>query len=355
MKNENQENSFYQILFRKLIFSEHFILYLSFLLFLIILPIRPRIGSFANLTNLFSNIWPLFAIAIGQTFVLILAGIDLSQTSIMALTSVLGAALMTTEVNPILFEKSPLWGWLLTDAGGTLAGSVLAVPVAIIVMLIIGSLIGFINGVSVAKLKMPPFMVTLVSMMFFSAFAIYLTKSENIINLPVAYNNLGSGSIFFIPKALIISLLLGLLGYFVLNRTKLGYWLYATGTNIKTSLVSGVPTKKVIIFAYTFSGFCAAVGSVLYSSRLEMGRPTLGSNLLLDIVGATIIGGTSLFGGKGKIKWTFFGVLFFRLLDSSLYMLNLSYFTINIVKGLVILFAALLDVTRTRMRENSQN
>lgn len=352
LQNSVQEkNPTFATIFRRILFSEYFVLYLSILLFLIILPFRPRIGSWQNLTNLFSNIWPLLAIAIGQTFVLILAGIDLSQTSIMAFTSVIGAAIMTSELNPILFEKSPLWGWFLTENGGPLAGNVLAVPVAVVTMLLVGSLIGFLNGNAVARLKMPPFMVTLVTQMFFAAFAIYLTKSENIIDLPEGYINLGTGKLGFIPSSMLIALLLGLLGYFILNHTKLGRWMYATGTNIKTSLVSGVPTRKVIVFAYTFSGFCAAVSSVLYSARLEMGRPTLGANLLLDIVGATIIGGTSLFGGKGKVKWTFFGVIFFRLLDNSLYMMNLSYFTINIVKGSVILFAAILDVIRTRIRE----
>jgi ribose/xylose/arabinose/galactoside ABC-type transport system permease subunit len=98
-----------------------------------------------------------------------------------------------------------------------------------------------------------------------------------------------------------------------------------------------------------FSGFCAAVASILYSARLEGGRPTLGDNLLLSVVGATVIGGTSLFGGKGKVKWTFFGVIFFVLLENSLTKMNLSAFYIDVVKGSVILLAALVDVTRTRL------
>lgn len=337
-------------LFKRIIFSEYFVLYLSILLFLVILPIRPRIASIRNISNILSNIWPLFVVAVGQTFVLIVAGIDLSQTSVMALTSVIGAAIMTTQVNPILFEKSPFWGWMLTENGGVLRGNPLAVPIAVLIMLLVGVLIGYINGNAVARLNMPPFMVTLVTQMFFGAFAIYLTKSENIIHLPGGYIALGKGKFGFISIAMIITLALGIVAYFILNYTKLGRWLYATGTNIKTSLISGVPTKKVVVFAYSFSGFCAALSSVLYSARLEMGRPTLGANLLLDIVGATIIGGTSLFGGKGKVKWTLFGVLFFRLLDNSLNLLNLSYFTINIVKGSIILLAALIDVIRTRLR-----
>ena len=293
--------------------------------------------------------WPLFTLVIGQMFVLIVGGIDLSQTSIMATTSVCGGMLMTSRLDPVLFEKSPFWGILLSAEGGPLAGNNWAVPLAILAMLTVGVLIGFINGISVSQFKMPPFMVTLVTMMFFSGLAIYLTKSENIIHLPGAYAAIGKGRIGFISYPFIIALLLALAAHFLTRRTVLGRWFYAVGKNIKTATVSGIPTKKVIITAYVFSGFCAALGSVLYSARLEGGRPTLGQNLLLDIVGAAVIGGISLYGGKGNVLCALFGVLFFTMLANSLNMLNLSFFTINIVKGGVILMAAFIDVTRTRL------
>ena len=334
---------------KRLLLSEYFVLYLSIAYFLILTPFVPRLASPQNILNIFSNMWPLLAIAICQTVVLIVAGIDLSQISIMGITSVVGAMLMSSQMDPILFEKSPIWGWLVTEAGGPFAGSALAVPVGIIAMLAVGTLIGWLNGNAIAKFKMAPFMVTLVSQMFFGAFAIYLTKSQNIINLPNAYNAIGSGGIGIIPFSLLVTGFLGIVTHFTLSRTKLGRWLYSTGGNMKASIVSGIPTKKAIIYAYMFSGFCAAVGSILYSSRLGMGRPTLGQNILMDIVGATVIGGTSMFGGKGKVAWTLFGVLFFTLLANTLNLLNLSYFTINIVKGVVILLAALFDVTRTRI------
>ncbi len=129
----------------------------------------------------------------------------------------------------------------------------------------------------------------------------------------------------------------------------MGRWFYATGSNQRTSKVSGVPVARVIIMAYVLSGMFAAMGAVFYSARLGAGRPTLGATLLLDVVGATVIGGTSLFGGKGKIMWTVFGVLFFVLLDNSLNLLNLSFYWVQIVKGSVILLAATLDVLRTRL------
>jgi ribose/xylose/arabinose/galactoside ABC-type transport system permease subunit len=149
---------------------------------------------------------------------------------------------------------------------------------------------------------------------------------------------------------MIISAGLAVVGQFLLRRTVFGRQVYAIGTNRKAAEISGVPTRRVITLVYMFSGFCAAVASILYSARLEAGRPTLGEgNLLLDIIGATVIGGTSLFGGKGKISWTFFGVVFFVLLLNTLNAMKLSAFHIDAVKGSVILLAALLDVTRTRL------
>jgi ribose/xylose/arabinose/galactoside ABC-type transport system permease subunit len=324
-----------QQILRKLLLSEYFVLYLSIIYFLVLWPFIPRIASPQNLGNIFSNMWPLLAVAIGQTFVLIVAGIDLSQ------------------LDPVLFEKSPLWGIFVTETGSPLAGSWLALPVALIAMLGVGALIGLWNGTAVAKLKTPPFMVTLVGMMFFSAAAIYLTKSENIINLPDAYIAIGQGQISFIPYSFFLVGALAIAAQWLLSRTVLGRWFYAVGTNVRTAAVSGVPVARVIITAYVLSGFFAAVGSILYSARLAAGRPTLGANLLLDVVGATVIGGTSLSGGKGKIMWTVFGVLFFVLLDNSLNLLNLSFFWVQIVKGSVILLAAALDVARTRLLARS--
>ena len=147
-------------LLRHLLLSEYFVLYLSLVYFLVLWPFIPRIASPQNLSNVFSNMWPLLAVAIGQTFVLIVAGIDLSQSAIMALVSVIGASIMTNQLDPVLFEKSPLWGVVFTEHGGALAGTFLALPVALFVMLLTGALIGLFNGTSVAKLKMPPFMVT---------------------------------------------------------------------------------------------------------------------------------------------------------------------------------------------------
>lgn len=332
----------------RLIMSEYFILVLSVVYFFIIAAIVPSMLKTNNLRNIFSNMWPLFTIAIGQTFVLLLGGIDLSQTSIMALTSVIGAAFMCQGANPNVLGNSPLWGWFLTAEGGPLTNipDMAATIIAIAIMLIVGTAIGFINGTLISRLRMPPFMVTLISQMFFSALAIFITKSQNIIFLPMPFEDLGGTAIGFIPYSFFVAVVLGIVAQIILSFTLRGKFIYATGANIRAAKVSGVATQKTTVFVYSFSGFCAAVGSVLYSARLMMGRPTLGATMLMDVMAATVIGGTSLAGGKGKVTWTLYGVLFYTILSTSLQQLRLDNFTIDIVKGIVILLAATLDAVR---------
>jgi ribose/xylose/arabinose/galactoside ABC-type transport system permease subunit len=334
---------------RQLLLSENFVLYLSILYFLALWTFIPQMGSLRNVENISSNMWPLFVLAVGQMFVLIVGGIDLSQASIMGITSVTGALLMAAKLDPVLFGKNVLWGVVISENGGLLSGNPAAVPLGIAAMLLVGVLIGLANGIAVAKFKMPPFMVTLVSMMFFSGLAIYLTRSENVMNLPKGYLAIGKGQIGPLPCSFFIALALAFVAHIILNRTLLGRWFYAVGKNIRASIISGSPVERVTILAYVVSGFCGALGAVIYSARLEAGRPTLGQGRLLDIIGAVVIGGISLFGGKGKVLWAFFGVLFFTLLSNSLNMLNLSFYTVDIVKGSIILIAAMIDVLRTRL------
>jgi ribose/xylose/arabinose/galactoside ABC-type transport system permease subunit len=295
-----------------------------------------------------------------------IGGIDLSQGAVIGFTSTIGAALIATAGPPEVLSKAPLWGVLISEQGGVLAGEVWF---GILAMLIAGALVGIVNGTLVAWLEMPPFMVTLVSLITVSAFAIWLTQSENIRNLPETYVALGKGelvSVYVGPKdepqiprrqvhgligyAALIAGALAIVLHLVLERTAFGRQVVAVGANRKAAEISGVPVRRVIVLVFVLSSVCATVGAVLYSARLEAGRPTLGEGtFLLDVIGATVIGGTSLFGGKGKVLWTVFGVLFFVLLSNTLNLMNLSTFHIDMVKGGVILAAALLDVARSRL------
>ena len=309
----------------RLLKSEHVVLLLSLVYFVAFAPFTPGFATSDNFTNLLAALLPLFLVAVGQTLVLITGGIDLSVTSTIALTSVAGAAVMNGEN-----------GWL--------AGNPFAIPGALLAMLVVGALVGLLNGIAITRLRMPPFIVTLTAMMFFSGLTVWLTQSQNIGALPAAFNAIGGRTWL----AFIVVAALAGAAHVMLNRSLWGRWLYAVGYNPTTSLISGVPVPAVIISAYIACGVLAAVASVLYTGQAESGSPVLAQRLLLDIVGATVIGGTSLFGGKGKVLWTLFGVLFIKLIDNSLNLLGLSYFSIMMVKGAVILFAAWMDALRNR-------
>jgi ribose/xylose/arabinose/galactoside ABC-type transport system permease subunit len=354
---------------RRLLLSEYFVLYLTIAYFAAAAFFFPALLEPRNISNQLSNVWPLLAVAIGQTFVIIIAGIDLSLGATMGLASVAGAVVMASAADKLLLGGSPLWGWLLTEQGGLLANHPWAVGIGIAVLLLTGVLVGLINGVFIARFKLPPFMMTLVTLMLFSSAAIWITQSQNIVNLPEGFNQLGSGDLVsvyfgekptpeikrrdilpFVTYPMVISLALAIIAHLLLSRTVFGRQVYAVGNNPKAAEISGVPVRRIIILVFVIAGFCAAVAAILYSARLEGGRPTIGAgSALLDIIGATVIGGTSLAGGKGKITWTFVGELYFVLLSNTLNYMRLSAFHIDVVKGAIILAAALLDVLRARL------
>ena len=318
----------------KLVGSEFFVLFLCALTFAAFAPFTPGFVSPANLTNILIACLPLLLLATGQTMVLITGGIDLSVTATIGLSSVVGALVMGGDA-----------GWL--------RGSPVAMPVAVGAMLATGALVGLFNGACIAWLRMPAFMVTLTSMMFFNGLAIWLAKkvvnAESIYHLPPAFLALGTHAWL----AVLLAVVATCLAHLLLARTLLGRWLYAVGHNPRTSLISGVPVAGVTVSAYVLSGVFAAMAAILLTARLETGSPNHGKALLLDVIGAAVIGGTSLFGGKGKVLWTVYGVLFLSLLGNGLNQLNLSDFMITIIKGTVILVAALLDVWRTKFVRRS--
>lgn len=333
---------------KRTIVSEYFVLILTVVYFLIVWQFVPWLGNRANLNNILARIWPLLAAAVGQTFVLIVAGIDLSQVAVMAVTSVVSTSLITRSVNPMLFEGNPIWEVLVFEEGGLLAAHPAGIPIAVVTALVIGILIGLLNGTAIAVFRMPAFVVTLVSMMFFGAFAIFLTYSENIMNLPAGFTGIAMERMGPVSASMVTAIVLAIVAYLILGRSVIGRWMYAIGLNPRAARVSGVPTKRVIVFVYAFSGFCAAVAGLLMTSRLQVGRPVAGGlDTMLQIIGANVIGGMSLMGGKGKVQWTFFGVLFFVVLQNSVDQMNLDTFVVRIVLGCAILLAAGLDVLRT--------
>lgn len=319
---------------KRLLLSEYLVLVLTVFYFAVMWTIVPEIAAADTLLDILSAMMPLLVVAIGQTFVLIVAGIDLSAPSIIAMASVAGASVMTGDA-------------------GYANGTGFEIAAGILAFAGVGAVIGTFNGMCTTRFNMPSFIVTLTTMMFFSGAAIWYTTvhtdASSIGNLPRAFIEIGQGRVAGLPVSLAVVLVVAGVAHFILSRTVYGRWLYAVGLNPKAAAVSGVPVRKVIFWAFVISGVCAAISSILYTGRLETGTPVLGQRILLDVVGAAVIGGVSLFGGKGKILWTIFGVLFLTVIDKSLQLMGLPIASVFAIKGSIILAAAIIDALRHRL------
>jgi ribose/xylose/arabinose/galactoside ABC-type transport system permease subunit len=314
--------------------SEYVVVLLTVAYVVCFWPITPEIVSIVTAREVTIAMLPLLVLAVGQTFVLVIAGIDLSVTSVAGLASVLAASLMTGD-------------------GGYLTGTPYAVPLAFLSFPLVGCLVGAANGLFVAWFRMPAFIVTLASQMFLSGFAVYFTSLQtngvSIGNLPQAFTRIGRGEFAGIPYALMLTAAAVAVAYWLLQKTVFGRWLFAVGNNSNAALVSGAPVKRVVLTAFMLSGIYAGIASIIYTGRVETGSPILADRVLLDVIGATVIGGVSLFGGKARIVWVFFGVLFLSVVDKGLQLLGLSQFVVFAVKGGVILLAAASDAYRRRL------
>lgn len=301
------------------------------MLFILSLLFIDGFASAHNLKNLIKNSTPLLVVACGLTFVVLNGGIDFSVTSIISLSSVVGAYIMV--LSPV-------------------AGGVGSVILAILAMIVIGGIIGAINGFAVVKLKMPSFVATLATMMIGEGIAVWFANmvfpktSQG--GLPNGFNAIGGArEYFWIP--VIIAVVVVVITNWLLKSTRFGKNIYAVGTNPNTAFISGVPVKKVIFILCLISGLLAGVSSVMYTAKNGAGIPTMGDKLFIDIIGGVIIGGTSMAGGSGGVKKTLYGVLFLVLIDNILSLMGVCWYLIDVIKGSLILLAAILDIFTKRV------
>ena len=287
----------------------------------------PGFSNEENLINVVVQSADLIIIACGMTFVIMNGGIDFSTVAVINLGSILGASIMSHDGG--LLADSPV-GWL----------------VAILAMLLIGFIIGVINGLAVVKLRMPSFISTMGTQLVFSGFALFYSQSTTIAELPKEFISIAEGSIAYIPIPIIMTVIVAGIGYYLLHHTVFGRHVFAIGTNHKVSNISGVPVKRTIFILFLLSGLFAATGGIVMTSRVGAGMPALASAMLLDIVAAVIIGGTSIAGGEGNMMGTMVGAIFIIVLNNSLNLLGLDWYVINMCKGALVLVVAFLDVIR---------
>ena len=268
-----------------------------------------------NLSNVLrQNAFPAI-IAAGMTFVILTGGIDLSVGSVVALSGVMCA-------------DAIVHGWGIP--GGVLLG------------VSVGVLVGVVNGTIVTRIGVPPFIVTLATMLVVRGAAFKYTDARTISGLPPEFAAISQGLVMTAVMAVVFGA-----AWVLLMRTPFGRHVYATGGNREAAWLSGVRVLRVLTSVYVISGLAAGVAGVLVASRLSSGYPRAGELYELDAIAAVVVGGTSLYGGRGSIWGTLAGAFFIGILNNGLNLYNVSAYDQMIVKGAVFLAAASLDRWRS--------
>lgn len=285
--------------------------------------LNPAFLQSNNLLNLMRQLIINGFIALGMTFVILTGGIDLSVGSTLALTSAIFAGLLQNGMNTGL---------------------------AILIALVLGLVLGLLNGILITKGKLAPFIVTLATMTIFRGLTLVYTDGRPIAGPrdDFAFKFLGKGQFLGIPFQVILFILAFLVLRMILNKTALGRKIYAVGGNEKASFISGINIDKVKIWVYVISSLMAVLSGLVLTSRLNSAQPTAGAAYEMDAIAAVVLGGTSMTGGSGSLTGTLIGILILGVLNNGLNLLGVSSFYQQIVKGIVILIAVLIDRKRNK-------
>ena len=274
------------------------------LLIIVVSILNPSFLDLSNLLNLLRQISINGLIAFGMTFIILTGGIDLSVGSILALSSAFIALMITS-----------------------------------------GVVLGAVNGLLVTKGNMAPFIATLATMTIFRGLTLVITDGNPITNLGDSYlfQLFGKGYFIGIPVPAVTMIIVFVILLIILQKTTFGRHTYAIGGNEIAAKISGIKVNKIKILIYGISGLMSALAGGILTSRLNSAQPTAGTSYELDAIAAVVLGGTSLTGGKGRIVGTLIGVLIIGVLNNGLNLLGVSSFYQQVVKGVVILIAVLID------------
>ena len=280
--------------------------------------------SFATTTNFFNVVRQIcinLFLACGMTFIILLGGIDLSVGSVIAVSGCISAGMVT-------------WNGL-------------PVGVGILIGIFFGCLIGLLNGVIVSTTTIPAFIVTLATMNIGRGIARIYTNAQTISVMQPAYMFWGKGKILGLPVQLFLIIIVVFVSSFILNRTKLGKHIYATGGNKLAAEYAGINTKKVTLFVFVFSGFLASLAGILTVGRTFSATMVMGQSAEMDAIAAVVLGGTSMSGGKGSISGTVIGVIIIGVLNNGMNLLGIDSSWQYVVQGIVILIAVYIDFIRS--------
>jgi ribose transport system permease protein len=291
---------------------------LAVLILIVILMaiIAPNFLSLSNGLNVARAISVNAILAAGMTLVILTAGIDLSVGSVVALSGVASVLLWTNGV-PTLF--------------------------AVLGGILVGALVGVVNGGLIAYLGLPAFIVTLGALTYVRGLSYSLTNAQPLIAEGLGFRGLGNGAVANVPAPVIVMVVIYALLWFVLERTKFGRHIYAVGGNAEAARLAGIKVRWVLVRVYVIMGACAGLAGVIFAARVESGQPRAGEGYELDAIAAVVLGGTSLMGGRGRLSGTLIGALIIGVLSNGLVLMNVPFFWQLVIKGLVIVIAVAID------------
>ncbi|WP_066646443.1 ABC transporter permease [Christensenella timonensis] len=279
-----------------------------------------------NLLNVARQVVIMAILGIGGTFVIIGGGIDLSVGSLLALASAYSAGVMV--------------------ATGSLA-------LAVLVALVTGIGFGFMQGFIITKFNVAPFAITLGGMSVFRGMTLLFTNGIPISNLPKDFRWFGSGTIGgSFPVPVLILIIVAVIAYLVLGKTKLGRYVYAIGSNENTTRLSGINVNFYRTLTYVISGVCCAIAGIVLTGRINSAHPYAGQGYELNAIAAVVIGGTSLQGGEGTIYGTIIGALIIGIIENGLNLLQINAFWQDVAVGVVIMIAVIIDRLRINLTES---
>ncbi|MCI9169229.1 MAG: ribose ABC transporter permease [Dorea sp.] len=280
-------------------------------------------SNFLTVTNLLNVVRQIAVngiLAIGMTIVCLTGGIDLSVGSIVAFSGIIAAGMLRDTGYPII--------------------------IIVLAAIVVGAVCGLYNGYFVAYWNAAPFVVTLSMMTIARGMTYVYSDGRPISNLRTEFLTIGKGSIAGIPIPTLILVVVFILGSIMLTKLKFGRYVYAVGGNENAAMVSGINVKRIKMMVYVLSGIACGIAAIILTARVSAGLPQAGESYELDAIAATVIGGTSLSGGRGRLWGTIVGAVLLGIVNNGLDLLNVSSFYQQIVKGLIILGAILIDSKR---------
>lgn len=289
-------------------------------LMLLVSLVSPSFLSIDNLLNILRQTSINGIIAMGMTFVILTAGIDLSVGSVLAFSGAVCASMIAADVS---------------------------LPLALLATLGVGAIFGAANGAIISFFGVQPFIATLVGMtMVRGATLVYCNGrpiSTGDFDVAESFYNLGAGYVLGIPNPVIIAFVVFIICWYVLNHTRTGRYVYALGGNEQVARLSGVNVNRIKMAVYMISGVLSALAGIILTARLESAQPTAGLAYELDAIAAVVLGGTSLMGGRGRIFGTIVGALIIGVLNNALNLMDVSSYYQMLAKGAVILLAVVID------------